>query len=594
MVTFSRLRFASLLALPLFATVGCSSSDDGGAGATDASSENASELPPRPADTETVKNCDVVIAGGTTAALAAALTSADRGAKTCLLEPTEWLGGQLTATGVPAIDLAWHTTPSGLKVGDIAKDPANLSGWFRKMFLGTHDTSRCTVSFECFQPKDLLLGPIANLTAPYRNNGRLVIFPQTVVKRFEVAGGRATKLVAVKRQAKAGVEWGGYDKLPSQDVPDWYDVAPSARYDKTVLEFPSDPGRPAVFIDATDWGELLALSGAPYLQGVEVEEGSLADDDRCGQATVFPFAMKMEAGPTREDFDIPAADAPSQAFYSLTTGSVEENNLRTFDFSEVWRYRRLRGESPQPSAGDISNQNWNPGNDYPFGYLFKSKADAAAERGDWRGGVDFGVMAGAERHAYGWHTFFKQQAGGRAGNIKLDRGVFGTGHGLSKLPYIRDTRRSVGLGGFIVTANDITGAAGAKTGTAFPDRVGLGAYAVDVHGLRNGCSYPAFIDRFSAAHDTLPYFIPFRALTNQGVDNLLVAGKTMAQSFVVNAATRLHPIEWSSGSAAGVAAAHMARFSISSQLALDSVADIQAQAALYSPIRWKVNGQMVP
>jgi hypothetical protein len=43
-----------------------------------------------------------------------------------------------------------------------------------------------------------------------------------------------------------------------------------------------------------------------------------------------------------------------------------------------------------------------------------------------------------------------------------------------------------------------------------------------------------------------------------------------------------------------VAAAHMARFSISSQLALDSVADIQAQVALYSPIRWKVEGRFVP
>ena len=52
-----------------------------------------------------------------------------------------------------------------------------------------------------------------------------------------------------------------------------------------------------------------------------------------------------------------------------------------------------------------------------------------------------------------------------------------------------------------------------------------------------------------------PYYIPFRALTSDGADNLLVAGKTMATTFSANSATRLHPEEWSSGVAAGAAAA---------------------------------------
>ena len=51
-------------------------------------------------------DCDVIVAGGTTAALATALTAAREGARTCLLEPTDWPGGQLTASGVPAIDYA--------------------------------------------------------------------------------------------------------------------------------------------------------------------------------------------------------------------------------------------------------------------------------------------------------------------------------------------------------------------------------------------------------------------------------------------------------------------------------------------------------
>ena len=51
----------------------------------------------------------MIIAGGSTAAFAAAVAAAEEGAKTCLIEPTDWVGGQLTSSGVPAVDEAWHT-----------------------------------------------------------------------------------------------------------------------------------------------------------------------------------------------------------------------------------------------------------------------------------------------------------------------------------------------------------------------------------------------------------------------------------------------------------------------------------------------------
>lgn len=50
--------------------------------------------------------CDVVVAGGSTAALASAVAAArDNGQlHVCLTEPTDWLGGQMTSSGVPAFD----------------------------------------------------------------------------------------------------------------------------------------------------------------------------------------------------------------------------------------------------------------------------------------------------------------------------------------------------------------------------------------------------------------------------------------------------------------------------------------------------------
>ena len=75
----------------------------------------------------------------------------------------------------------------------------------------------------------------------------------------------------------------------------------------------------------------------------------------------------------------------------------------------------------------------------------------------------------------------------------------------------------------------------------------------------------------------MPFYLPFRALTHEGAANLLVAGKLMATSFFANAATRLHPCEWSSGVAAGGAAALMRRRKWESTAeALGHIGELQA------------------
>jgi hypothetical protein len=58
--------------------------------------------------------------------------------------------------------------------------------------------------------------------------------------------------------------------------------------------------------------------------------------------------------------------------------------------------------------------------------------------------------------------------------------------------------------------SDISGTFPPLTGTVFDDRVALGYYSVDIHPLFN-CSYPSYMTQ---THPPLPYFIPFKALTN--------------------------------------------------------------------------------
>lgn len=531
---------------------------------------------------------DVIIAGGSTAAFAAAIASAESGARTALLEPTDWVGGQLTSSGVPAVDEAWHTISDSktgeplLNVAAIARDPANITPSFQKLLKGIEDRGECWVSRFCFCPDGFVRRQLVPLQE--QAGERLVVFHNTVTKSVELdeLGAKVVAINAITRTPKAGVRHRGYDRLPSNDLADWYAPEESARFTKQLRRFtgPKRAKQPPVFIDATEWGEVLALADAPYLLGIEPSDGGPQGDDTCGQATVFCFVQAF--------LEQPADEAkPNAPMENLGFGMYRD---REDAWERVWTYRRLRGRG-EPAPGDLCLQNWGysgklneGGNDYPFGYLFKSKAAARAERDDWRGGVNPQVFAAAEERALAWHWWFKQHApaGINPRQIVLDSRVLGTGHGLAMLPYIRDTRRSIGLDGYILPLADLTGPAAQRTGTVFADRIALGAYPADVHGLVT-CRTPDYV---TEAHDTLPFHIPFRALTNQRLENLLVAGKTMAQSFLANSATRLHPIEWSTGTAAGVAAAFMARTGKSAQQAYESIRDVQRLVSVKAPIDW--------
>ena len=531
---------------------------------------------------------DVVIAGGSTAAFAAALSAAASGARVALVEPTDWVGGQLTASGVPAIDEAWHTIKPAdggepYNVSAIARTPANITPNFLALLQAIGNPGGCWVSRFCFCPDGFVERQLTPLEAAAGD--RLVVFRETVVKRVELSDAR-DRIVAIEciaRTPRPEVPDRGYDRLPSADLADWYSAADSPRFTKRTIRFEAEDGG-TVFLDATEWGEVLALSGQRYLQGPETADGALEGSDTCGQATVFCFAQQLHAEPVGEP------DRPVKAT-ELGYGAYRD---KPDAWAKIWTYRRIRGRGP-PATGDICLQNWGysakdheGGNDYPFAYLFKSRADAAAEAEDWRGGLNMDALAAAEDRAFAWHQWFRAHApdGIEPGRIALCPSVLGTAHGLAKLPYIRDTRRSIGLDGFVLTFADLTGPAAQRTGTVFPDRIALGAYPADIHPI-SGCTMPAYLTK---AHDTLPFCIPFRALTHEKLQNLLVAGKTMAQSFLANSATRLHPIEWSTGTAAGVAAAHMAMTGKTSRQAFESIADVQTLIREHTPIDWTLPG----
>lgn len=92
--------------------------------------------------------------------------------------------------------------------------------------------------------------------------------------------------------------------------------------------------------------------------------------------------------------------------------------------------------------------------------------------------------------------------------------------------------------------------------TIFPDAVGIGHYAIDFHPCmtQSPPEAPGNTERAGerrGAGNAYPFQIPLRALIPQKIDNLLVAGKSIATSHIAAAAYRVHSFEWSSGAAVG-------------------------------------------
>ena len=120
-----------------------------------------------------------------------------------------------------------------------------------------------------------------------------------------------------------------------------------------------------------------------------------------------------------------------------------------------------------------------------------------------------------------------------------------TYHHLAKLSYMRESRRSIAYQNFLMNLTTITGPARNLHGYIFDDRLRIGVY---IHYVVS-CFYPPFINM---NYPVLLYYIPLRAMTNRDIDNLIPISKTMAQSFLVNSAVRLYPVEFSIGQVAGV------------------------------------------
>src|SRR5436309_2261189 len=131
--------------------------------------------------------CEILIAGGGTGGVAAALAAARSGRRVVLLEETDWLGGQMTAQGVSALDEHEHIESFGGTASYCA-----LRNAIRKHY-GEPNPGNCWVTRLAFEPR-VAVGVIEAMLRPYVD---LKIYRRKKVVAATTNGDRIAEVVAM-------------------------------------------------------------------------------------------------------------------------------------------------------------------------------------------------------------------------------------------------------------------------------------------------------------------------------------------------------------------------------------------------------------
>ncbi|MGV3722104.1 MAG: FAD-dependent oxidoreductase [Actinomycetota bacterium] len=474
-------------------------------------------------------DCDLLIAGGGTGGCAAALAACRAGRTVVLTEETDWLGGQMTSQGVSALDenrfiesfsgtrtyyelrdlirtfylTRTELTPAAARVA--ALNPGN--GW---------------VSDLCFEPRAAVWA-LDQLLAPFLSSGRLTLLLRHKAVSAEVEADTISSVVFRRLDGSEHVSV-----------------------------------RAGFVLDATELGDLLPLTGTEYVSGAEsiLETGETGAGTNaapeCVQSFTYPFAVELRPGERHyvrrpESYETNSTRQP----YTLRHLYHDERGWLTYrmfergerDVPPFWTYRRLidAAQFDDPSfPNDIAMINW-PGNDFRHGNLIDVEPEAALE-----------ALREAKELSLGFCHWLEAECprdDGGAGypEMLLRPDVMGTPDGLSKYPYIRESRRIRAVR--TILEQDIAAAhqRGARAALV-PDSVGVGLYAIDIHPSEGEAKIPPAAVK--------PFQIPMSALIPVRMRNLLPAAKNIGTTHITNGAYRLHPIEWNIGEAA----AHLAGF----------------------------------
>lgn len=486
------------------------------------------------------KATEILIIGGSTGGVAAALAALRLGRRVILTEETDWIGGQLTNQGVPPDENPWidrkgvGCTASYRQFRDRIRDyyrrnyPLKQSVKDNPFF----NPGMGNVSPLCHEPR-IGLAVLYEMLMPYIASQQLELMLNTIAVNAETDG----------------------DKVRSVTVQDTNTDA------MTVISAP-------YILDATELGDLLELAQIEHVTGAESqaqtgEPHALEGDPDPLDQQSHSWTFVLDYHPAEDHtIDKPAtydfwrnykADFWPNELLSWTTSDPETlapitrpiftapTDDRQAD--DLWHFRRIVYRQYYPEGfhkSDVVVVNW-PQIDYWLGQLVgvsdeERKKHLAGAR-ELSLSMLYWMQAEAPRYDTGY---------GYPG-LRLRGDIYGTHDGLAKYPYIRESRRIQAEFTVLEQHVGVEARGNLKGAEPFDDSVGIGSYRIDLH--------PSYRRNYVDITNW-PHQIPLGALIPVRCENVLPAGKNLGVTHITNGCYRLHPIEWNIGEAAGALSAY--------------------------------------
>ena len=460
------------------------------------------------------RNFDVAVLGGSLGGVQAARAACECGLHVYLCEATDWLGGQMTSQAVPPDEHRW------INIQGATASYMAYRHSIREHFLQDPAAAEAMRAQGDFIPGNAWVSRLAHdprvseryfraSLAPFVEQGLLTIAYSTRLLSAQVQGDRVLSVLTANEKGEQ--------------------ECIAARF----------------FLDATDTGELLPLTGTEYRIGAESreetgepnapEKGDREDQQPItwvGALRLYSERPEMKKPESYDYFaSLSVRGLPLFSWEAYGAGGVTRFGMFDGDVAPgslgMWSYRRI--QYPPfftDKRSEISLLNWQQ-NDYMFGNIIDDPQSAHHLE-----------MARKQTKCCAYWLWSQGYP------VALDGEMLGTSDGLAKAPYIRESRR-------IIAKRTILEQEIAKKWNPVPrvrrDSVGVGHYSLDVHLTTR--------TRTTFYEEAQPFEIPLSAMIPVRMLNLLPAGKNIGTTHLTGGCFRLHPVEWTVGEAAGYLAA---------------------------------------
>ena len=482
---------------------------------------------------------DVAIVGAGSGGCSAAIQAARMGMSVALIEEADWIGGQMTGAAVSTMDDK-RKTRTGIYLEFITKIREYYSA--RNTSINICYWGSDTIAFEPWVGQMILKEMLSKA-------GLVDIILKAKPLSVKIVKNRVSSVI-VKLDGK--------------------EVLFSAK----------------IFIDATECGDFIALSGARYRSGNSISPE--IDNNAIIQDITYPAVIKQykDGVPPELKIQGPPPGYTDHLFkFRMTIRKDGSTWPGEYPFSPVVHnaYRAIPDTSNNVIIDGGRPETWpritktaiNWANDYPgqngsvpglsVDFLESPSFRLLATRQAMLKTLAFLYFMQTELGMSDWSVDNRQGFGGwfsldEAEWADLPEKYLPILSLFPPFPYVRESRRIVGIK--TMTVDDILRDEKlARTLISKPDSLALGEYPIDIHGKSDNKYLEAYLGE---TKEKIPndwngdgglFQIPFGVFVPEKLDGLLAAEKNISVSRVVNGSTRLQPVTMLTGQAAGAIAA---------------------------------------